>query len=188
MVAFGVAALAVFAFFMTTKVFDEDLIRFTVTVIGVAAGVSSASYIGEGLNANSRARREERALALISTWNSAHYSTIRSRSLREVGDAIAHKDPAKSAPEVIQELLKNDLDLEEDIVTVMNFLEEVAVSVEMDLADEEILRNYFERIIPRMAYVFGPWIAERRNTKNKALYTSLTDLANDWDPNNTLGK
>ncbi|UBF26423.1 DUF4760 domain-containing protein [Kovacikia minuta CCNUW1] len=181
-ISFAIALISVSLFYWVTQKFDKEFLQFTVAVVGVAAAVTSAFYVGSAIQENSKARKEDRAISLISTWNDSYYSGLRRTALRKIRDLIKTL-PLDEQPHAVHEVLKTDNSLEEDIVTILNFLEEVAACVNNDLVDIGLIDDYFGYIIPRVAFVFKSWITGRQDGRNNSLYSALETLGKEWKDN-----
>lgn len=191
-IAFSTFAIILFGFNWV----DRDIIRFAVSTVAAAAGITSAFYVGEGIRRNldyrkedldakkadfdaqRAARKAERAMAYISAWTHPSFAEIR-KAGREIR-ARLDKAPKGKETQIIKQALDEDHNLEQDIVTILNFLEEIALSVESELVDEKIIRGYFSLIINRYCDVLGLWIAEERKHRSDELYSSLLRLHARW--------
>ena len=85
----------------------------------------------------------------------------------------------------IIESLNNDDNFRIDAATTLNFLEKVALLVEDDLVEEEIIKKFFRGIVIDMHNLFRIWIEQlRRSRNNDKIYEYLTKLYKNWNNNN----
>lgn len=161
---------------------DRDLLRFVVSTTATAAAITSAFYVGENIRRTFTSKKTDRSLQYISVWTSSSFASVR-KSVRQVRDAIQEEPDQNRHAEVIKLLLNKNHDLEEDIITIMNFLEEISLSIQTGLVDEVILEDYFKVIVRRFCSVFSLWIAEQRRQRGNELYRCLTRLNEKWNPN-----
>jgi len=82
--------------------------------------------------------------------------------------------------------LGNDLiefveDKKTNVIHILNFLEEVAISIEHGLVDATLARNQFEGIVIGLWQTLDPWIAQHRITRNRPqIFSKLEGLYNTW--------
>lgn len=183
-VSFAIAGIAIYLFYsnINKKVVDETLATFSVAVTGAAAAVTSAFYVGSAIQKNSLSRKEDRAIQLVSVWNGEYYSTLRRLTLRPMRSLLRDKS-IKVQDRLIEDHLEKNPEVEEQIVTILNFLEQVAMCVNGDLVDEEIIQSYFGYIIPRLAQIFSGWIYSRQRERSNTLYEEFQILGKRWEEN-----
>lgn len=178
-----VAVLSVAAAVIVTWVYgkaspgNRDVIRFATTSLSVAAAITSASYIGRGLRLNAQSEKETRTLAFPARWNHSSNSNTKS-SVRGFLKELENI-PEKERREYIETKFDADGDLKTRITDALNFLEEMAVCVEMEIVDETLLRDFFLSIVIKYYDIMRPWIDSRRGI-NSRIYKSLTNLYNRW--------
>jgi hypothetical protein len=166
-------------YFVNGKIVDTEFVKFVVSIFGTVATLTSAFYIGSGLHETALSRKRDRTVAMISAWNNSHYTSLRGSVLRPIGAKLAAiNDPLIRETTALNYLQENP-ECEEGLITILNFLEEVSLYVNEDLADYEIAKSYFGSIIPRIATTFNSFI-EHRRTHNNNLYDELVFLASTW--------
>jgi hypothetical protein len=65
------------------------------------------------------------------------------------------------------------------IATVLNFFEEMSISVQMGEAQEVMLRKFFRSPVIQSAAVFKPWIEERQ-TRQPTVFLEYLKLVERW--------
>lgn len=132
-------------------------------------------------------KKQDRALAYITAWNNPQFAEFRGTAY-EIHKAIEHKSTSQQY-DTIRDFFNNNPVKEQHIVTLLNFLEQVATTMKQELSDTEVLSDYFAFIIPRVYEIFGEWILGRRREGNGAssLYESIEHLAKEWNSNGTRG-
>ncbi|MFN6537937.1 MAG: DUF4760 domain-containing protein [Nostoc sp. EkiNYC01] len=173
---FSIAIICCFTFYQNN--IDREVLKFIVTTVGVSGGITSAFYVGESFRQNIKSKKQDKAMMYISAWTSPQFAIVR-KSLRQIRDLIK-AIPEDNQSQVINEELNKKPDLGEDIVTVLNFLEEIAVGIDNDLIDEDIIYQYFQIIVQRVCRVFRIWVEEQRRQRGNKLYSSLFELNNRW--------
>jgi Domain of unknown function (DUF4760) len=172
--------------FINKQQLDQSFASFFTTAIGVTAAITSAMLISNTIESNTQARKQDRAIALIGTWNGAYYAGLRGSALRPLGDYIRNLNGSAAKNAAVEEYFAGHPDVEEQVITVLNFMEEICLSVKADLVDEELVYAYFGYIMSRMHTVLNPWIEARRADKKPAdprsgeLFSAFTTLANEW--------
>jgi len=65
------------------------------------------------------------------------------------------------------------------ITTVLNFFEEMSISIQMGEAQEAMLRKFFRSPVVQSAAVFKPWIEERQK-KQPTVFMEYLKLVERW--------
>jgi len=182
--SFIVSILTIYLF--VSKTFDTEVMKFALTVISVAAGLTSVFYVGENLRISTEEKKLERAKQCIMDWNNPGLANIR-KSLRQIREAIKGQEPEQHQ-KTIDDKLATELDLEQDIVTILNFLDGMAILVEYDLVDEDMVYDYFSVIVSRICDVFHLWISKERKARDENLYKALTDMNDKWKEDRKSGR
>lgn len=69
----------------------------------------------------------------------------------------------------------------DDVVTILNFMEDLAQSIEAELADERTLRKYFQQPIVETYKVLEPFVKTTRAQKyNPSAFRSIERLIGAW--------
>ena len=188
----------------------RDVISFTLSTIGIGATIISVFYAAESLSRNIKItsennqenlrfreedkernlkwRKEDKALSYISLWNN-------SSQLQPVKEYYSklHEKKQKERNHTYKSLIEEDFKEENGflerrkVIDLLNFLEELSLGVNQDLIDEEIIKDFFEYIIPKHWEVFGEWIIQERDSNNikyKNLYCQMEILSQKWNNKN----
>ena len=140
----SVAAIFSYARFKS----ERDLINFAVTALGLSTGITSAFYVGKNIELSVDSRKTDRSLSYISGYTSPEFAEIR-KSLREIGIQIDSVDK-RDQPKKVREYLSGNPEIEEQVLTLLNYLEQIAVVIENGLTDEKLLKDYFVVIFERV--------------------------------------
>jgi hypothetical protein len=187
----GASLVAMFYFFVNGKKIDNSFASFFITTIGVTTAVTSvvmSSHANErNAESSAKARKTDRALAFIATWNNQYYSELRRSAIRPLGEKIKDLDSSAKLNAAVNQYFTDNPDVEEQVSTVLNFMEEIGLAVQADLVDEEIVYTYFGDVITRLHAGLNPWICTRRighrsvSPKSRAqILIAFTTLAEEW--------
>ncbi|MFZ0819447.1 MAG: DUF4760 domain-containing protein [Candidatus Acidiferrales bacterium] len=157
-------------------------IEFFGIAAGVAAGILSAYYVGQGLKITIEQRdkaaideRISRAFGLASRWNEPNFA-----KLREDWRALLKEIDGQTEAEICR-ILDGDLHKTTVTVDVLNFFEEVAYATRTGVADIDTLRNIHHSIVVHYFTTISPWIDKRRrDKKQQTAFEHLEWLANQW--------
>lgn len=172
---FVVVATLLFA----NQLVDREVLKFLAVAVGTATAVTSAVYVGDGIRQNLALQKTNRTLAFISEWVDPKFLAC-NEAARKIRQEI-ESQPHDLQIETLKRMLREDAVLEDRIVAILNYLESVALAVEEESVDEEIIREYFIVIFRRFCQVYGVWIAERRNQRGSEIYSSLTRVSERWN-------
>jgi hypothetical protein len=176
--------------FINKQQLDNSFASFFTTAIGVTAAVTSAILVSNTIEINTKARKYDRALAFIATWNSPYYSGLRGSALRPLGEEIKGLGASAQRNTAVDKYFVDHPDVEEQVITILNFMEEICLGVKADLVDEDILYAYFGYIVCRLHTVLKAWIETRRTDKmnidprGSQLFIGFTSLASEWELKN----
>ena len=193
----GIILLSAF-YWYATKSMAETIVFFAAAV-AAAGAILTAFYSARSLAINARylereeirsrsvseaeerrhrellereeARHKSRsALDLASRWNDPSMYHVR-LTVRELFDED-HKPP-----NFLQNLEKNKV----NVIHFLNFLEEIAIVIERENADEAILRDAFEGVVSTACSKLHSWIQNYRiNRHRPKLWIKLESLNKKW--------
>jgi hypothetical protein len=168
----------------------RDELRFAIGALATAGGIAAAYYIGSGLRASAEADRMTRELKAESDrmtrtltyplrFGSPEWIPIK----RKVGNLLKscmNKHESQRL-QTISEAVKADPDLDGCLVAVLNFLEELAMAVNLGLVDENILDRYFRTTVLRTFGTVSPWVRNRRDEHEaQRVWQELEQLHAIW--------
>lgn len=181
----------------------RGLTKFSVSVLAATGAIVSAFYIGRSIEIDTAYRKKqmeveaahrkkefeeildfrkkERAHSYILQWASPSFA-IHRKSLRSVAKVISEAENS-DRPNVIRQFLKENPPLEERVITIMNFLESLAVAVKEKWVDEEVIKDYYLLIFTRIYESLDPWIEDmrrRRDDKDKVLFEAFESVSRRW--------
>jgi hypothetical protein len=149
--------------------------EFFAAVLGTSATITSAFYVGQSIELNARSKKIDRTTVFISRWSDPAFDSIR-RAGHDISGMLNGISEDKH-PDIIQTALDNDLDLKIRVIDALNFLEEVALCVQLGIIDPDVTAEFYRSIMQRHHSMFGLWIERlRREQRNKRLFCQLTDL------------
>ena len=113
------------------------------------------------------------SIRFISQWNSPELVKISTKALN-----YKNIERLKSSN---KELEIAKLENYQDIITILNFMEEMALYVDNRLVNERILRKYFSQIVLEIYKAFEKYIYTlREERRNPTLYRQFEKLVNIW--------
>jgi Domain of unknown function (DUF4760) len=160
------------------KLNHRRTLEFFAAVLGTSAGITSAFYVGQGIELNARSKKIDRTVAFISRWSDPAFDPIR-RAGHEIAGKLSGIAEDRH-PDIIQSALDGDLDLKLRVLDALNFLEDVALCVQLEIIDPDVTAEFYRSIMYRYNSTFGLWIERlRREQKNMLLFCHLTDLCSN---------
>lgn len=112
-------------------------------------------------------KKVEKAMMYISDWNNQKLALL-TEKINSNFKGLQAKN--------IASFINENSSFEDELITVLNFLEQIAISIEYGWADQGILLQHFEVIIVKIFSSFEFWINDQRRTKQERLYNSLEKL------------
>jgi hypothetical protein len=159
----------------TGKSNPRKTLEFFAAVLGTSAGITSAFYVGQSIELNARSKKIDRTTVFISRWSDPAFDSMR-RAGHEIARMIEGK-PNDEHPDIIKKALDQDLDLKIRVIDALNFLEDVALCVQLGIIDPDVTAEFYRSIMQRHNSMFGLWIERLRHEKeNKLLFYRLTSL------------
>lgn len=163
-------------YWLTTS--DWSKVAIFLAASSAAAGaVLSAFYAARALDQTVAAlerqevdHRKAMAFQFTGKWNDPAMYYVR--------DAIRELFAGDHNSAAFKELLKAK---ETNVIHFLNFLEEVAIAIENDVADAQILKNAFAGVVVTAWTKLGAWtIEERRNCGRPLIWIKVEELARQW--------
>ncbi|MCY6494113.1 DUF4760 domain-containing protein [Leptolyngbya sp. GGD] len=176
----GVVLSAGFTFlFHSSSEKDRQTLTFLATALGTSAGVGSAFYVGQSIRLNAASQRLDITTSYISRWSDPSFDPVR-KAAYKIHEMLDTNQPSRNS-DIIQNALDADLDLKLNLLDALNFLEEMALCVRLDIIDEGTAYKYYRSIVLTYCSTFSIWIAKLRSDKgNDMLFRNLTDLCDTW--------
>jgi hypothetical protein len=115
------------------------------------------------------------ATELVSQWNSPE-----TKKITLVADAMG-KDIKELNPREVADLLKRDKDKQVAVLLVLGFLENMALAIKHDLADEAFLKEFFHVTVKIYYHALKIVIElERKEYKNDSIFNEFEALVKRW--------
>jgi Domain of unknown function (DUF4760) len=126
-------------------------------------------------NETTKFNKRMRALEIVNQWNSPEI-----RKLTLIADDVG-RDIENLTPKELADLLHNNKDKYMAAILTLNFLENMALAVRHELADEEFLKDFFKLTI---RFYFSALKAivdmERKTFKSSQIFNEIEDLLGKW--------
>lgn len=171
------AAILVYVFLGDRYENLRKYLEFSTAALATAAGATGAAYVGQELSHNTKASKIDRTLSYINRWNNPSFNKQKIiKLMRQV-----KKTPQEKLDNFVQEQLENDI-LKSELVTILNFFEEMSMVINQNLVEESILKDFFRGIINDYFSIFEAWILNRSNGNgNSNKYKELKALRSKWE-------
>lgn len=173
-VALGLAAIVL----SLHQTFSEY--RSTIVLGASVAGAILALYgvlvAADNIYQRNQEKRVAAALRFAERWNDPNFADLK----RQWRMLLVEREKIKPAEQVV-ELLENDVDKRSVVVDVLNFFEELAISVDSGLADEEMARRYFRTTAVQCFATWEPWVRAYRDKRVRhSTWKELETLTGEW--------
>lgn len=158
----------------------KDTLTFAVATFAMSAGGLGAFYAYKSLSHSANYQMVDRTLSYIQRWNDPIYLPLKETSV-EIFRYI-EQQPLDQQDQLLIEYFENNPKKKQRVIAILNFLTEVALSIEEEVVEEEILRNFFCQIVLDYCENFHAFINQRRgNRHNKDVYKALIELRDKWN-------
>jgi hypothetical protein len=159
----------------------REEISFLVTVVGIGAGVTSAFYAADTITRNSQTNKISRAITLLSEWNNMDLQVYKDLLGTLRHNTYGLQESEKSI--IINGIIESKREIYEGkVIEYLNFLEYIAILVENECVEEEIIRDYFCTIFDKAEDLLGTWIVQRqKNSNNNKIYENFINVNRRWN-------
>lgn len=184
---FTALAILILTFSILFFVFPKqhDTLTFLAIALTAAGTLGGTFYLAETIRDQSRQQRNAYAFALMARWNSPDLFYAR-RSWMTVIETF-QKTGKEGGPHGVNALLsrtptnEEERHLVDNIRHILNFLEEIAISVKSEHAAEDMLILFFEGIVERASEAFETWIPEHRKSLGRpGIWAQFLWLHDRW--------
>ena len=177
----------------------KEIVSFSITTIGVSAGITSAIYVAESIknsyedkqeeknlrkqerDEDLHIKKQERSFNYIAKWNSPDFQDIRKPLIEKLRDPLKGKDNDQEIRQIVRKILDNEPEVERHASQVLNFLEEVATAILKNYSDEEILKDFFIYIFYRHELVLRTLIEDLERQKSSIIWENFQKINKKWD-------
>ena len=161
--------------------------RAGIVFVGAVVAASATIYVAfftaynvrrgiESLEQSNQDRRVSTAFTFIERWNHTTFREVRNEAWRI-------KDELKNTPqEQIWKILDEDEDKRSKILEVLNFFEEMELSIRLNGADEDVIRGFFRFVALEMYNSSDKFIKHYRNKHNTPrVFIEYENLYKRWN-------
>jgi AcrR family transcriptional regulator len=160
----------------------QETMKFCLEASTVAAGLLTAFYVGKELRETVRQRAKalgdkkiDRSFEFIRRWNDPAFEHTK-HEFRSIVESGKVHDTAQ-----VEEILGEDTPKRTNVVEVLNFFEEIAQAANMQLADDEALKRYFEEALTYYYSTLGPWMQRYRATRSRPMmWVEIQSMLSRW--------
>jgi hypothetical protein len=158
----------------------RDTVTFVALALTAAATIGGTFYVAETIREQAGERTRAAAFSFVERWNSPSLFYTR-QSWHQITEAFQKKEGggAEGVSKLLDEEGKSQL--RHDVRHILNFLEEIAIAIRQDYADEEILKTFFIGVVIRAHEALSVWVpAHRRNTGRPKIWDQFFLLYDSW--------
>jgi hypothetical protein len=159
----------------------RDQIKFTAALLAAAAAIYSAYYVGAALRMQVSRDRQKASFEILSLLNRPEFVDVRNFLEKEVEghDSIS--------AEALYTKIENNEKLDNAVTVVIGILEDMAVALQHDYVDEDILHESLVAIVRRNWSGLRGWVEQIRKKRNEPeIAIELQKLAASWDSGRRL--
>jgi hypothetical protein len=159
----------------------RDQIKFAAVLVGGAAAIYSAYYVGAALRLTVERDRQRASFEILSLLNRPEFVKVRNFIEKEVEgheslSATNLHNKVKSSPE-----------LEDAVAIVLGIFEDASIAIQSDFVDEEILYTSILDLVKRYFHGLRGYIEQHRKIKGVPFYfTELEKLCGAWEDGKRL--
>ena len=157
----------------------HELTKDIFSILSAEVAAIALVYTAVSINQTYEKEKKKYAGEFIKTFRSEEFTKYNIR-LRDILKELS-KAATQTEKEEVLKKIKSEDEVIKSLGIVLNFFEEIAISIENDMADEAYLKNFFRGIV--VGYFDGyRWlINERRKLNNEPyIYSKFETLANKW--------
>ena len=169
LIALGIIILMMLYSFATPY---RDHIIFAAAILGGAAGIYSAYYIGISLRLNLEREKKNKSFELLGLLN--RQETV---DVRQFIEDKVKQVPAKN----VYGLIMENKDLLTSVTVVLGIFEDISMAIQAGFVDENIMYQSLHFMIDHYFSKLQPYIARCRDEdKNHTIYIETEKLALSW--------
>ena len=159
----------------------RDSIKFVTVLVGGAAGIYSAYYIGAALRLNLDREKQKASFEILGLLNRPEFVEV-----RKFVDNKVEKHDTISEEEIFK-MITEDIKLYNSVVIVLGILEDMSISIKTDYANEDTLYMSIAEIVKRNYRNLHGYIEQMRKIRhNQNYFVELEKLSNAWEAGKRL--
>ncbi len=160
---------------------QREHIKFFAAVIGGSAAIYSAYYVGAALRTGIERARQEATFRILDQIEKPEFVEVRIFLEKEV------EDHENLSPAELYKKISENKDLDNAITLVFNTFEKVAIGIQHDVLDEDILFEDLVIVVSKNYSALRDYIEQLRKVKNSPLYyCEFEKLATSWQKGSRL--
>ena len=153
----------------------RDIITYGSTLMGATAGLLLVLYTAENIRNSNRDKASAAASRFVQRWNDPEFFALK-KAWRAISDELEGL-----TPEGRFNCLNDNAEKRVTAVEVFNFFEEMAIAVNMEFADEEIIERFFRDILLKYFDHYQYWIEQHRAARKFPSFCSeLAEVVRKW--------
>jgi hypothetical protein len=172
------ASLLVFLFAVLPT--RRDLLRFVLAVLATGGGVVGAYYVGRGLRLNAESQKTTRTFEFPTRWGDPTWVQTRASVIDLLKELQNKAEDERLA--LTEKAIAEKPGLEADIRAILNFLEQVALSVNLGLVDVDIIDRLYRTMVVRTYGALAPWVNKERDERDaRRIWVEIERLYGEWE-------
>lgn len=155
----------------------KDTLPFAINTFATTAGALSAYYAYRSFRQAAKDKKQQKAYHLIERWNSPELLPLEVGAKQMINDLNTSKQSVEAYIEKAENINKRY-----KATKILNFFVEIAICIENEIADEDVLKTFFQAIVCDYCEKFHDLIYFRRQGNGHIeRYKKLVELKNKWN-------
>ena len=155
----------------------KNILPFAINTFATTAGALSAYYAYKSFRQATKDKKQQKAYHLIERWNSPELLELEVGAKQMINDLKTSQQSVETYIEKAENINKRY-----KATKILNFFVEIAICIENEIADEAVLKSFFEVIVRDYCDKFHAFIYYRRQGNEYInRYQKLVELTNKWN-------
>jgi hypothetical protein len=174
-------AVVVFLTAYICKPEQRDHIKFAAALLGGAAAIYSAYYVGAALRLQLNRHRQQASFDILNLLNRPETAKVRNFVETEV------EGHEQLSPNDLYRKVTENRDLDDAVTIVLGILEDASIAIQNDFVDENILYASLDDIVKRCFHALRAYVEQLRKQRAEPLYfVEVEKLCASWDSGRRL--
>ena len=156
----------------------QETIKFISLLLGAAAAIYSAYYVGASLRLGLISSKMERSFKLLSIFSNPTFVKVRKFLTKETDQHL------ETSPIEFYEKINSNTELQEAVTMALGIFEDMSIAIQNNHIDEDIMYTSLGFMVPfhfsRLKSFIGQ---ERIKNKSDIIFIEVEKLYNSWNRN-----
>jgi hypothetical protein len=158
---------------------QRGVLRFVLGLLATGGGVVGAYYVGRGLRANADSQMITRTFEYPARWGDPTWAKSRDAVVKLLKELQGKPEIERLA--LIDQAIGQREELEAEIRIILNFLEQVALAVNLQVVDEAIIDRLYRTMVIRTYGALAPWVKRHRDERDAPrFWVEVEGLYDRW--------